>query len=129
MGAGEGREENGLASFTQGHARHGTNPANQHGSLPSCSPSKSSRCSRTLPHLRFDHESVSRVGMQAESGKATARIRDTGKRWHNSWGLQGKLEALGKNRASGAAEFHHRALSEPDVSLSAHPAPGIRLLA
>jgi hypothetical protein len=32
-------------------------------------------------------------------------------------------------RASGAAEFHHRALSEPDVSLSAHPAPGIRLLA
>jgi hypothetical protein len=32
-------------------------------------------------------------------------------------------------RASGAAEFHHRALSEPDVSLSAHPAPGIRLFA
>src|SRR5437773_10851440 len=31
--------------------------------------------------------------------------------------------------ASGAAEFHHRALSEPDVSLSAHPAPGIRLFA
>jgi hypothetical protein len=34
-----------------------------------------------------------------------------------------------KSGASGAAEFHHRALSEPDVSLSAHPAPGIRLLA
>jgi hypothetical protein len=31
--------------------------------------------------------------------------------------------------ASGAAEFHHRALSEPDVNLSAHPAPSIRLLA
>jgi hypothetical protein len=31
--------------------------------------------------------------------------------------------------ASGAVEFHHRALSEPDVSLSAHPAPDIRLLA
>src|SRR5439155_24255897 len=31
--------------------------------------------------------------------------------------------------ASGAAEFHHRALSEPDVSLSAHPAPSIRRLA
>jgi len=29
-------------------------------------------------------------------------------------------------RASGAAEFHRRALSEPDVSLSAHPAPSIR---
>jgi hypothetical protein len=26
-----------------------------------------------------------------------------------------------------AAEFHHRALSEPDVSLSAHPAPSILL--
>ena len=32
-------------------------------------------------------------------------------------------------RVSGAAEFHRRALSEPDVSLSAHPAPSIRLLA
>jgi hypothetical protein len=30
--------------------------------------------------------------------------------------------------ASGAAEFHRRALSEPDVNLSAHPAPSIRLL-
>jgi len=34
-----------------------------------------------------------------------------------------------QGRASGAAEFHHRALSEPDVNLSAHPAPSIRLLA
>src|SRR5712691_11223628 len=32
------------------------------------------------------------------------------------------------SRVSGAAEFHRRALSEPDVSLSAHPAPSIRLL-
>jgi hypothetical protein len=31
-------------------------------------------------------------------------------------------------RVSGAAEFHHRALSEPDGSLSAHPAPSSRLL-
>jgi hypothetical protein len=31
-------------------------------------------------------------------------------------------------RVSGAAELHHRALSEPDVSLSAHPASSIRLL-
>jgi hypothetical protein len=29
--------------------------------------------------------------------------------------------------ASGAAEFHRRALSEPDVNLSVHPAPSIQL--
>src|SRR5271166_5691927 len=29
-------------------------------------------------------------------------------------------------RSSGAAEFHRRALSEPDVNLSAHPAPSIQ---
>ena len=34
-----------------------------------------------------------------------------------------------RTAASGAAELQHRALSEPDVSLSAHPAPSIRLLA
>jgi uncharacterized Tic20 family protein len=39
------------------------------------------------------------------------------------------LSVLAAILASGAAEFHHRALSEPDVSLSAHPAPSIRLLA
>ena len=33
--------------------------------------------------LRFDHELVSRVGMQAGSGKATAHIRGTGWRWRN----------------------------------------------
>ncbi len=34
----------------------------------------------------------------------------------------------GDNEASGAAEFHPRALSEPDVILSHHPAPIVRPL-
>jgi len=38
-------------------------------------------------------------------------------------------KSTARARVSGAAEFHRRALSEPDVSLSAHPAPSIRLLA
>jgi hypothetical protein len=36
---------------------------------------------------------------------------------------KGGIAPLG---ASGAAEFHRRALSEPDVNLSAHPAPSIQ---
>ena len=34
---------------------------------------------------------------------------------------------LGHCRVSGAGEFHPRALAEPDMSLSAHPAPIIAI--
>src|SRR5271165_3034447 len=42
-----------------------------------------------------------------------------------------RFDALGvgrrpRRRASGAAESHRRALPEPDVNLSAHPAPSIQ---
>lgn len=46
---------------------------------------KFSRCVRRFQPLRFDHELVSRVGRQARSDKATARIRGTGLRWRSWW--------------------------------------------
>jgi len=40
---------------------------------------------------------------------------------------QGDVSSGMLTRVSGAGEFHPRALAEPDVSLSAHPAPVIPL--
>src|ERR1039458_8626155 len=58
--------------------------ANHEANLAKCSRNKSNRCSRTFQHLRFDHESASRVGTRAESGKAIAHIQGIGSRWRNS---------------------------------------------
>jgi len=53
---------------------------------------------------------------------------------HQMISVNGRSRSVGRRassgrpaRASGAAGFHRRALSEPDVNLSAHPAPGLRL--
>jgi len=43
-----------------------------------------SHCSEAFKHRRFDRESVYRVGMLVESGRAIYRIHDTGGHWR-SW--------------------------------------------
>ena len=73
---------------THRRAQNGTHRDNQLGLRARCSRTKSSRCSRTFQTLQFDHELGSRVGMQAESGKAIAHIRGIGSRWRNSLGFQ-----------------------------------------
>jgi hypothetical protein len=69
---------------TQLRARNGTHRGNPPGSHLKYSRNKSSRCSLTFQHLRFDHGLMSRAGTQARFGKATARIPGTGRRWRNS---------------------------------------------
>jgi hypothetical protein len=67
--------------------RHGTRRSNRGGLRAKYSLNKSSRFSRTSPQVQFDHELVSRVGMQAESGKAIARTQGIGRRWQGWLGL------------------------------------------
>jgi hypothetical protein len=45
-----------------------------------------------FPHLLFDQELVSRVSMQAGSGKATDRIRGIGWPWRNLSEFQSKMD-------------------------------------
>jgi hypothetical protein len=69
---------------THRHARHGTHRCNRLGLRANCPRNKSSRCLRAFRHLRFERELAPRVGTQARSGKATARIRGIGRHWRNS---------------------------------------------
>jgi hypothetical protein len=70
---------------THRRARRGTHRRSQLGLQVKCSRNESNHCSRTFPPLRFDHELVSRVGMQVESGEAIAHIRGIGRRWDSWW--------------------------------------------
>jgi len=101
---------------THWHARHGTHQANQPGLPVKCSRNKSSRCSRVFQRAPFDHELVSRVGMQAGSGKATGRIHGIGRNSRNLWAFRPVCETSGvtvdplRPRHGSPAPFAPRAL-------------------
>jgi hypothetical protein len=70
-----------------------------------CSRDKSSRCSRAFQPLLFDHDLVSRVGMQGKSGRVTPLIHGTGWRWR-SWLVFPQTQPSGTSTASIAKYWH-----------------------
>jgi hypothetical protein len=67
------------------HVRHGTNRSNRLGLRAKLFRNKSRGCSRTFQHLPFGDGLEFPAGTRVGFAKATARIRDTGRRWRNLW--------------------------------------------
>ncbi len=99
---------------THKRARNGMHRGNQLGLRANCSRNKSSRYLRIFQQLRFDHESASRVGMQARSGKATAPTRGIGRRWRN-WLVSIRARKDEIRGAIGQRELRRRGIGQHTI--------------